>query len=158
MARRLIPAFLALALLAIPATLAVAQAQNMMAPVSITMAPQFGQILTDSNGKALYWHVSDPGNASLCTDACATAWPPFVVDTNMMNSMMAMDQNSMMMMESGPLGTIMRADGSMQYTWQGHPLYHFSRDQNSGDVNGNGINAFGGVWNVVSLGMSMGSM
>jgi len=147
-ARRLIPAFLALILLVIPATPALAQAQGMMASVGIRLDPTYGQILTDSSGKTLYTNNGDPSMASTCTGTCASAWPPLTIDPSMMAGM---DMSSMGMMMSGPLGTITRDDGSTQVTWDGKPLYYFVRDQQPGDVNGNGAGATFGGFSVVAL-------
>jgi len=48
------------------------------------------------------------------------------------------------------LGTITRADGSAQVTYAGHPLYRFISDNAAGDSTGQGVNAFGAPWYVVS--------
>src|SRR5436309_3511280 len=137
MARRLIPAALALILLAIPATFALAQ--SMTAPISITFNGSLGEILTDSSGNTLYWWAGDDtAGTSKCTDACATAWPPLLVDQAGMDMMMSMPPDQMSMMMTGPIGAITRPDGSMQVTWHGQPLYHFRGDANPGDTNGNG--------------------
>jgi predicted lipoprotein with Yx(FWY)xxD motif len=48
------------------------------------------------------------------------------------------------------LGSITRADGTTQVTYAGHPLYRFLSDKNAGDVTGQGLNAFGAPWYVVS--------
>jgi hypothetical protein len=48
------------------------------------------------------------------------------------------------------LGTTPRSDGKPQVTYNGHPLYTYSGDQNPGDTNGEGISAFGGLWYAVS--------
>jgi predicted lipoprotein with Yx(FWY)xxD motif len=45
------------------------------------------------------------------------------------------------------LGTSARDDGTLQVTYNGHPLYHFAGDQAPGDTNGQGV---GGIWFVVS--------
>ncbi len=39
-----------------------------------------GQILTDAEGMTLYLLTSDAQGAPTCIDACATAWPPLLVD------------------------------------------------------------------------------
>ena len=44
------------------------------------------------------------------------------------------------------LSTAQQMDGTTQVTYNGHPLYTFSMDKKAGDVNGEGINAFGGIW------------
>jgi hypothetical protein len=41
-------------------------------------------------------------------------------------------------------------DGTAITTVAGHPVYTFSQDQNPGDVNGEGLNEFGGTWYAVS--------
>jgi len=48
------------------------------------------------------------------------------------------------------LGTTQRKDGRTQVTYAGHPLYYFITDKKPGDVTGQGINAFGALWYVVS--------
>jgi Secreted repeat of unknown function len=48
------------------------------------------------------------------------------------------------------IGTTKRADGRLQVTYNHHPLYMFAKDTKAGQTNGEGVNAFGGVWNVVS--------
>ena len=47
-------------------------------------------------------------------------------------------------------GTVGRTDGTTQVTYAGHPLYYFSGDQNPGDIDGEGSQAFGGGWDLVS--------
>jgi hypothetical protein len=53
-------------------------------------------------------------------------------------------------LQAGLLGTITRSDGSKQVTYGGHPLYMFSGDSGSGQVNGEGITSFGGTWYVLA--------
>jgi len=48
------------------------------------------------------------------------------------------------------VGTIQRADGKPQVTYNGHPLYLFKGDKQPGDTNGEGLTAFGGTWYVLS--------
>jgi len=60
----------------------------------------------------------------------------------------------------GLVGVIHRGDGSWQVTYNGHPLYLYSREQLRQNVlmspstssagNGNGVHAFGGVFQVVA--------
>src|SRR5262249_50239781 len=51
----------------------------------------------------------------------------------------------------GKLGVIKRADGSMQATYNGHPLYTYIADTQPGQAKGNGLNLSGGVWNEVTV-------
>ena len=53
-------------------------------------------------------------------------------------------------MNASLLGTITRADGTAQVTYAGHPLYRLVFDKASGDETGQGVNAFGAPWYVVS--------
>jgi hypothetical protein len=48
------------------------------------------------------------------------------------------------------LGTTKRKDGKLQVTYAGHPLYRFLEDKRAGQMNGQGLNASGGLWWVVS--------
>jgi predicted lipoprotein with Yx(FWY)xxD motif len=51
---------------------------------------------------------------------------------------------------SGKLGTITRSDGSIQVTYDGHPVYTYSADTSPGQAKGNGLNVDGGVWHEVT--------
>ena len=53
-------------------------------------------------------------------------------------------------MNASLLGTITRADGTAQVTYAGHPFYRFVSDKAAGDSTGQGVNAFGAPWYVVS--------
>ena len=52
--------------------------------------------------------------------------------------------------ERSIVATSARSDGKPQVTYNGHPLYLFAADQKAGDTNGQGVNAFGGLWYVLS--------
>ncbi|MBI3742981.1 MAG: hypothetical protein HY261_01665 [Chloroflexi bacterium] len=100
-----------------------------------------GTILTVDSGRALYHFVPDPRGGSICTGACAQAWPPLVTTSNP---------------KGGPgvfaqlLETFKRADGSTQVTYNARALYRFSGDSKPGDARGQGVQAFGGQWLAVS--------
>ncbi|QMU77714.1 hypothetical protein GXW83_20495 [Streptacidiphilus sp. PB12-B1b] len=99
-----------------------------------------GQILVDGSGRTLYLFQADTGSTSTCTGACATAWPP-VTSTGTPN---AGGVNAAL------VGSTMRADHTAQVTYKGHPLYYFADDTKPGQVNGQGVDAFGAKWYVVS--------
>jgi len=48
------------------------------------------------------------------------------------------------------LGTVKRADGTVQVTYAGHPLYYFVGDTKPGDIKGEGSQAFGAGWDLIS--------
>ena len=50
----------------------------------------------------------------------------------------------------GTFGTIKRSNGSLQATFDGHPLYAFVGDTAPGQAKGNGLNLSGGLWHEVT--------
>jgi predicted lipoprotein with Yx(FWY)xxD motif len=102
---------------------------------------RYGQILVDGSGRTLYVLTADKGSRSTCYGACATIWPP---DTTT-----GMPTNSGV--TTSMVGTTARNDHTTQVTYNGHPLYTFAHDAKPGDVNGEGIATFGGVWYVVGV-------
>jgi hypothetical protein len=48
------------------------------------------------------------------------------------------------------LGTTKRSDGSMQVTYNGHPLYYYEGDTAAGQTTGQGSNGFGAKWWLVT--------
>jgi predicted lipoprotein with Yx(FWY)xxD motif len=88
----------------------------------------------------VYLFEADKGTSSACSGACAKAWPPVTTSGEPTVSGSAV---------SADLGTTMRADGTKQVTYKGHPLYFFEKDEDSGDAYGQGSNAFGAGWYVL---------
>jgi predicted lipoprotein with Yx(FWY)xxD motif len=101
-----------------------------------------GQVLVDSNGQTVYLFLADSGATSSCNSAsCVQYWPPIL--TNGAPQAGAGVNASL-------LGTITRSDQTTQVTYAGHPLYRFISDKMAGDATGQGLNAFGAPWYVVS--------
>jgi len=99
--------------------------------------------LVGSNGRTLYLFQADKNGASACTGACAAAWPPdTVTGTPQAGSGVS----------PALLGTITRPDGTMQLTYNGHPLYYFTADTAGRTARGQGVKAFGAEWYVVGAG------
>jgi predicted lipoprotein with Yx(FWY)xxD motif len=111
------------------------------ATVQVAIDPNLGPILVDGKGMTLYLFQADTPGVSNCTGPCAAAWPPLTLTGG------AMPTGSMNV--TGKLGVITRADGSVQVTVNNLPLYYFIQDKAPGDVKGQGINAFGGLWYAV---------
>lgn len=102
--------------------------------------PTLGSILVGPNGMTLYMYSKDTQNKSNCTGPCAVNWPPYTVTaTSASNLAGALNV-------TGKIGTTTRADGTMQVTYNGQPLYYYIKDKNPGDVTGQNV---GGVWFVV---------
>jgi predicted lipoprotein with Yx(FWY)xxD motif len=106
-----------------------------------TKQSKLGTILAaGSKHLTVYMFEADNGTSSACSGACAKAWPPVTTDGQPTVSGAAV---------SADLGTTMRADGSKQVTYKGHPLYFFEKDEDSGDAYGQGSKAFGAGWYVL---------
>jgi len=97
-----------------------------------------GTYLIGNNGMTVYSYDKDTVGVSNCTGTCAKNWPPYTVPAGTILNLQAG--------VSGAIATIARADGTMQVTYQGKPLYFYVGDKTSADITGNGI---GGVWHVV---------
>jgi predicted lipoprotein with Yx(FWY)xxD motif len=105
-----------------------------------TESTNLGTLLADAQGLTVYTFAADTSTASHCTGACAAAWPPVTVNGTPTAASGI----------PGTLGTITRAGGVKQVTWNGHPLYTFKVDTASGQVNGNGVTAFGAKWYAIT--------
>jgi predicted lipoprotein with Yx(FWY)xxD motif len=100
-----------------------------------------GKILVDSQGRTVYLFEKDSGTKSACSGGCAVQWPPVTVTGK---------PTVGSGLSASKVGTTQRSDGKSQVTYNGHPLYLFEGDQNPGDTNGQGLNAFGAPWYVLS--------
>src|SRR5256886_9258106 len=109
--------------------------------VAVATNAKLGQILVDEKGLTLYLFVADTGTASTCYTSCANVWPPLLTDGTPQAGTGA---------DASLLGTTTRTDGKVEVTYAGHPLYYFVQDKAPGDITGQGINGFGGLWWVVS--------
>jgi predicted lipoprotein with Yx(FWY)xxD motif len=107
-----------------------------------------GTVLTTASGRTLYWFAKDTKTRSKCNGSCATYWPPVI------GKAVAAAGASL----PHGFGTIKRADGQTQATYDGHPLYTYTGDTAAGQVRGNGIDASGGLWWAVTpTGKKLGS-
>ncbi len=94
-------------------------------------------VLTNANGFTLYSFAPDTPTKSNCDGTCAQSWPPLTGPATAAGV-------------TGTFGTITRSDGSVQATFDGHPLYTFVGDTAPGQAKGNGLNAAGGLWHEVT--------
>jgi predicted lipoprotein with Yx(FWY)xxD motif len=121
-----------------PAAQSPAAASQASAPMSIVVGSatsgSLGSYLTDPNGMTLYTRTGDSATSSGCTGSCAVAWPPLLVATG--GSATAGSG------VTGTFATLSRADGTVQVTYQGLPLYGWKGDTKAGDVTGEGVNGF----------------
>jgi predicted lipoprotein with Yx(FWY)xxD motif len=96
-------------------------------------------VLTNAAGRTLYWFAPDTPTKSVCNGSCAAYWPPVHGPLTAGSGV------------TGKLGTIRRADGSIQETYNGHPLYTYVGDSGPGQAHGNNIDINGGYWHVVPV-------
>src|SRR4029077_13344699 len=94
-------------------------------------------VLTNAKGFTLYSFAPDTPTKSNCNGACAQNWPPVTGAVTAAGV-------------TGTFGTITRADGSVQATFDGHPLYAFAGDTAPGQNKGNGLNVAGGLWHEIT--------
>ena len=99
-------------------------------------AGAFGSYLSAANEMTLYQSTKDANNVSNCTGTCAATWPPYTVSPAIAASLTA-DPGI-----TGKIGTIKRANGSLQVTYRGLPLYFFAKDMKQGDTKGEAVNGF----------------
>lgn len=96
-------------------------------------------VLTNAHGFTLYWFSPDTPTSSKCNGACASYWPPVLGVPTAGRGV------------SGRLGTVRRADGAAQASFDGHPLYTYVGDGGPGQANGNDLDLSGGLWHEVTL-------
>jgi predicted lipoprotein with Yx(FWY)xxD motif len=105
------------------------------AAVTLTTARIGGvTVLTNAQGLTLYLFAPDTPATSKCTGSCAAYWPPVTGDPRAGPGV------------TGTLGTISRAGGVLQATYDGHPLYTYIGDGRRGQANGNDLDLNGGLW------------
>jgi predicted lipoprotein with Yx(FWY)xxD motif len=96
------------------------------------------KVLTTAAGFTIYWFGPDGPTKSQCYGSCAAYWHP-VSGTPTAGPGV-----------TGKLGTLRRSDGSLQATYDHHPLYTYIGDSAPGQARGNGLNLNGGLWHEVS--------
>jgi len=112
------------------------------APATIGAAKtSLGRILIDSQARTVYLFKGDVGTRSACSGACARSWPPLLAHGKPRIGAGA---------KASLIGTVRRDDGTLQVTYNGHPLYRFAQDHKPGDVAGQGLTAFGAQWFTLS--------
>jgi predicted lipoprotein with Yx(FWY)xxD motif len=103
---------------------------------------RYGKILFDGRGFVLYAFTKDTAGRSTCSGACATAWPPYIVKSK---------PAARAGVSARLLGTTRRADGKLQATYAGRPLYYYIGDRGPGQILCQNVSEFGGLWLVVRL-------
>jgi predicted lipoprotein with Yx(FWY)xxD motif len=117
-----------------------AAAAKVKGPKLKTVSSDYGRILSNGRGRALYLFTADRGKTSDCSGDCATAWPPYIVKSKPVAGSGA---------KAGLIGTTRRSDGKLQATYAGHPVYFYEGDNEPGEVLCQAVDEFGGYWYVL---------
>jgi predicted lipoprotein with Yx(FWY)xxD motif len=96
-------------------------------------------VLTDAEGYTLYWFGPDTAGWSACQGGCARNWPPVAGPATWGAGV------------TGTIGAFARPDGSLQVTYDGHPLYTTTADTGPGQAKGDGVWSHGGEWHEVTV-------
>jgi predicted lipoprotein with Yx(FWY)xxD motif len=99
-------------------------------------ASQFGPVLFDRTGQAIYLFEAEKTAKPNCYGDCARVWPP-VLTTGPPIASAAVRQSQ--------LGTTARSDGSIQVTYSGRPLYFYAREGKH-QVLCHNVSEFGARW------------
>jgi predicted lipoprotein with Yx(FWY)xxD motif len=89
-------------------------------------------VLVDGHGLTLYGRTLDVNGASSCTDSCAMAWPPLLVNGTTLPAGL----------DAAVFSVVARPDGTHQLKAGKWPLYRFAGDAKAGDTNGEGSEGF----------------
>lgn len=100
---------------------------------------EYGKTIFDSSARVLYVFSADRSSTSNCYGVCAKAWPPMLTKG-------APSAGSGV--KASLLGTTKRRDGTLQVTYNRHPLYYYSADMR-GKIMCQHANMHGGFWYVV---------
>lgn len=95
-------------------------------------------ILTNAQGKTLYYFMPDTSTKAACGSGCTSTWPPLLFTGS--------GSPTASVTLPGTLNAVSDGNGT-QCEYNGHPLYIFSGDSAPGQTNGEGI---GGKWFVAT--------
>lgn len=105
-----------------------------------TADSEFGEILFDDTGQAIYLFDKEETTTPECYDECADEWPPVLTEGTPVAAGGA---------AADALGATIRSDGSTQVTYGGHPLYYYAHE-GTNQVLCHNVSEFGGVWLVLA--------
>jgi predicted lipoprotein with Yx(FWY)xxD motif len=100
-----------------------------------TASTPLGTIVVTNDGKTVYT-LTNGGQQVPCSGACLQVWPAVTLPAGTTKAT-----------GTGVKNVATAAGGHV--TINGAPVYTFAGDASAGTTNGEGINSFGGTWNVV---------
>jgi len=101
--------------------------------IQLASSTTFGTVLTDKDGKTLYFFASDVAGTPTCSGGCEAIWPLYY----------SADASTDPNLNKADVGEVTRADGRKQSTYRGYPLYYYASDAAAGEIKGDGV---GGIW------------
>lgn len=108
--------------------------------VVTTAVSDYGPMLFDATGQAIYLFDRERSTRPQCYGPCAEAWPPVLTSGAPRPRGAAV---------ADLLGTVRRRDGTTQVTYAGHPLYFYAHEGKH-QVLCHDVREFGGLWLVVT--------
>lgn len=108
--------------------------------VIIAADSQYGPMLYDRTGQAIYLFDKETSPTPRCYGPCAKAWPPVLTKG---------EPRARAGADGSLLGTVRRRDGSAQVTYDGQPLYYYAHEGKY-QVLCHDIREYGGLWLVVT--------
>jgi predicted lipoprotein with Yx(FWY)xxD motif len=99
----------------------------------------YGPVIADGKGEALYLFGKEKSKKSQCYGECARVWPPVLTKGKPRAGQGA---------RANLLGTTRRRNGRLQVTYAGQPLYYYV-DDSPGTILCHDVAEFGGLWLVV---------
>jgi predicted lipoprotein with Yx(FWY)xxD motif len=100
---------------------------------------EFGKMLFNNKGQAIYIWELEKSTKAECYGDCAEAWPPVLTNGA---------PRAAGSVNSELLATTRRKDGSTQATYNGHPLYYYAHEA-AGEVKCHNVRTHGGLWWVI---------
>lgn len=101
---------------------------------------EYGKILVNGGGKALYLFTKEKKSRTACYGDCATAWPPYLTKGKPVAGKG---------LKKKWVGSTRRTDGKRQVTYRGHPLYFYEHDTPD-LILCQDVFEFGGLWLLVN--------
>lgn len=92
--------------------------------------PGAGRVLTDGQGFTLYVYIPDHRGHSRCSEVCTRDWPPLTLSAGTPEAVAGRGVRASL------LGTVRRAGGARQVTYNRWPLYLWQGDHEPGQATG----------------------
>ena len=108
-------------------------------PTIVADDSEYGAMLYDETGQAIYLFDVETTAEPRCYDDCAAAWPPVFAEGEAVAGAGV---------DAALLGTTERADGRLQVTYNDHPLYFYAHEGKH-EVLCHDVFLDGGNWYVV---------